>query len=169
MCWMNQDADQPSSDQGQHNGAASARGIMPDKLWLKEKITAWKNPYLRAFWTLCGEKPKGCELSRAQPQAVFKNTALASAAVVEQANALAGLDVIAFIPLGAESGTAVTIDVKKQFAILAKVLLPVIGRDIKLLRGTARVEELRAAFHDDVDMVTPHGEITKQLKFRSTR
>ena len=40
----NQDADDPNSDQGQHNGAASARGSMSDKLWLKERITAWKNP-----------------------------------------------------------------------------------------------------------------------------
>ena len=55
----NQDADEPNSDQGQHNGVASARGSMSDKLWLKERVAAWKNPNLRAFWILCGEKPKG--------------------------------------------------------------------------------------------------------------
>ena len=72
----NQDADEPNSDEGQHNGAASARGSMSDKLWLKERITAWKNSNLRAVWILCGEKPKGCELSWVQLQGVFKNTAL---------------------------------------------------------------------------------------------
>ena len=45
----NQDADGPNSDQGQHNGAASARGSMIDKLWLKERITAWKNPTFERF------------------------------------------------------------------------------------------------------------------------
>ena len=83
----NQDAVLPNSDQGQHNGAASARGGMSDKLWLKERMTAWKKPNLRALWILCGEKPKGCELSRLQLQGVFKNTALAYSAVVEQLDA----------------------------------------------------------------------------------
>ena len=53
-------------------------------------------------------------MSRVQLQGVFKNTALVSSAVMEQANALAGLDVTAFIPRGAEPGTAGTIDIKKQ-------------------------------------------------------
>ena len=123
----NQDADDPNSDQGQHNGAASARGSMSDKLWLKERITAWENSKLRAFWIFCGEKPKGCELARVQLQGVFTNTALASFAVVEQVNPLAGHDVTAFMPLGAEPGTAGTIDIEKKFAILAKVLLLVNG------------------------------------------
>ena len=125
-----------------------------DKLWLKERITAWKNPNLRAFRILGGEKPKGGKLSRVQLQGGFKNTALASSAVVEQVNALAGLDVTAFIPRGAEQGTAGTIDIEKQIAILANVLLRVIGRDIPLVGGKARVEKLRAAFQDTVDMVT---------------
>ena len=150
----NQDADEPNSDQGQHNGAAFARGSMPDKFWLKERITTWKNPNLRAFCILCSETPKGCDLSRVQLQRVFKNTALASSAVVEQVNALAGLDVTAFIPRGAEPGTAGTIDIEKKVAILAKVLLLVIGRDITSVGGKARVEKLRAAFQDGVDMVT---------------
>ena len=157
----NQDADEPNSDQGQHNGAASARGNMSDKLYLKERITAWNNPNLRAFWILCGEKPKGCELSRVQLQGAFKNTALASSAVVEQINALAGHDVTACMPGGAEPGTAGTIDIEKQFAILAKMLLLVIGRDITSVGGKARVE-LRAAFQDGVDMVTSHGEANHQ-------
>ena len=112
---------------------------MSDKFWLEEKITAWKNPNLRAFWILCGEKPKGCELSRVQLQGAFKNTALASSAEAEQINALAGLDVTAYIPRGAEPGTAGTIDIEKRFAMFAKVLLLVIGRDINLVGGKARV------------------------------
>ena len=112
---------------------------MSDKLWLKENITAWKNPNLRAFSILCGKKPKGCELSRVQLQGVFKNTALASSAEAEQVNALAGLDVTAFVPRGAEPGTAGTIDIEKRFEILAKVLLLVIGRDNNLVGEKARV------------------------------
>ena len=158
----NQDAVKLNRDQGQHNGAASARGSVSDKLWLKERVTAWENPDLRAFWILCGEKPKGCELSRVQLQGVFKNTALASSAVVEQVNVSAGLDVTAFIPRGAEPGTAGTIDIEKQLAILAKVLLLVIGRDITSVGEEARVEKLRAAFQDGVDMVTSHGEANHQ-------
>ena len=41
---VNRDGDKRSGDQGQHYGAASARGSMWDKLWLKERITAWNNP-----------------------------------------------------------------------------------------------------------------------------
>ena len=158
----NQDADEPNSDQGQQTGAASARGSMSDKLWLEEKITAWKNPNLRAFLILCGEKPKGCELSRVQLQGVLKHTALASSAVVEQVNPLAGHGVTAFMPRGMEPGTAGTIDIEKQFAILPKVLLLVIGRNITLVGGKARVE-LRAAFQDGVDMVTSHGEANQAI------
>ena len=73
---------------------------------------------------------------------------------MEQVKALAGLDVTAFIPRGAEPGTAGTIDIEKKVAILAKVLLLVIGRDITSVGGKARVEKLRAAFQDGVDMVT---------------
>ena len=139
---------------------------MSDKIWLKGKITAWKNPNLRAFWILCGEKPKGCDLSRVQLQGVFKNIALASSAVMEQINSLAGHDVTAFMPRGAEPGTAGTIAIEKQFAILAKVLLLVIGRDITSVGGKARVELrtafLRAAFQDGVDMVTSYGEANHQ-------
>ena len=65
------------------------------------------------------------------------------------------------MPRGAEPGTAGTIDIEKQFAILAKVLLVVIGRDITVLGGKARVE-LRAAFQDGVDMVISHGEAHHQ-------
>ena len=158
----NQDADEPNSDQGQHNGAASARGSMSDKLWLKERITGWKNPNLGAFWILCGEKPKGCALSRVQLQGVFQNTALVSSAVVEEVNALAGHDVTAFMPRGAEPGTAGTTDIEKQFATLARVLLLGIGRDITSVGGKARVEKLRTAFQDGVDMVTSHGEANHQ-------
>ena len=50
---------------------------------------------------------------RVQLKGVFKNTVLASAAVVEQVNASSGLDVTAFIPRGTESGTAGTIDIEK--------------------------------------------------------
>ena len=157
-----QDDDELNSDQEQHNGAASARGSTSDELWLRERITAWKKPNLRAFWILCGEKPNGCELSRVQLQAVFKNTALASSAVVEQADALAGLDVTSFIPRGAEQGTAGTIDIEKQFAILANVLFFVIGQDITLVGGKARVESQRAAYQDSVDMVTSRGEANHQ-------
>ena len=157
----NQDADKPNSDQGRHNGAASARGSMLDKLWLKERITAWKNPNLRPFWILYGEKSKGCELSRVQLQGVFKNTTLASSAAVEQVNPLAGHAVTAFMLRGAELGTAGTIDIEKQLAILVKVLFLVIGRNITSVGGKARVE-LRAAFQDGVDMVTSHGEANHQ-------
>ena len=135
---------------------------MSDELWLKERITAWKNLNLRGFWILCGEKPKRCELSRVQLQRVFKNAVLASAPGVDQVDALAGRDVTALIPRGAESGTADTIDIEKQLAILAKVLLLVIGRDINLVGGKARVEKLRATFQDGVDMVTSHGEANHQ-------
>ena len=134
----NQDADEPNSDQGQHNGAASTRGSMSDKLWLKERITAWENPNLRAFWILCSEKPKGCKLSRVRLQGVFKNTALAFSAEVQQVNPLAGHDVSAFMPRRAEPEPAGIIDIEKQFAILAKVLLLVIGWDITSVGGKAR-------------------------------
>ena len=40
----NQDNEELTSDQGQHDGAASARGRMSDKLWLKKRIAAWKKP-----------------------------------------------------------------------------------------------------------------------------
>ena len=110
----------------------------------------------------CGEKPKGFELSRVQLQGIVKNTALASSAVVEQVNPLAGHDVTAFMPRGAEPGTAGTIDIEKQLAILAKVSLFVIGRDITSVGGKVRVEKLRAAFPDGVDMVTLLGEANHQ-------
>ena len=158
----NQDADDSNGDQGQQVGASLARGSMSDKLWLKERITAWKNASTRAYWLLCGEKPKGYDLSRVPLQGVFKNTALASPAVVEQLNARAGLDVTAFMPRGTEPSTAGTIAVEKQFAILVKVLILVIGRDVISVRGKARVEKLRAAFEDDVEMVTSHGEANHQ-------
>lgn len=132
---VNQDADEPSDDQEQHNGAAAARGSISYKLWLKGRIAAWKNPNIRTFRLLSGENPKGCGLSRVQLQGVFTNTALAPSAVVEQFNALAGLDVTAFTPRAAEPGTAGTIDTEKNFAILAKVLLLVIGRDITSIGG----------------------------------
>ena len=47
MCWIqaNQDADKLNSEQGQHNGAASARGSTSDKLWLKERITVRQISY----------------------------------------------------------------------------------------------------------------------------
>ena len=45
----NQDAEELNSDQGQHTGAASARGGMSGTLWLRGGITAWKNPNLRGF------------------------------------------------------------------------------------------------------------------------
>ena len=82
---------------------------------------------------------------------------LASSAVVEQVNLLAGHDVTAFTRRGAEPSTAGTIGIKMQFAILAKVLFLVIGRDNTSVGGKARVE-LRAAFQDGVDMVASHGE-----------
>ena len=93
---------------------------------------------------------------------VFENTALASSVVVEQVNPLAGFDVTVFIPGGAESGPAGTINIEKQFAILPKVLLPVIGRDIASVGEKARVKNLRAALQDSVDMVISHGEANHQ-------
>ena len=101
-----QDKDEPSGEQGQYSAAASTRGRMSDKLWLKERITAWKDLNIRAIWFLCGEKPGGCNLSRVQLQRVFQNTTLASSAVVKQLNASARLDVTAFMPRGPEPGTA---------------------------------------------------------------
>ena len=130
---------------------------MSDNLWVKERSNGWNNPNIRAF---CGEKPKRCDLSRVQLQGVFKTTALVSSAIVEQLNALAGLDLPAFMPRGAEAGTAGTINIEKQIAILAKVVLLVTGRDITSVAGKARVKKLRAAFQDVVDMVTSHGELT---------
>ena len=135
---------------------------MSDKLWLNERITAWTNANTRAFWLLCGDKPKGCDLSRVHLQRVFKNTALASPAVVEQLSALAGLDVTAFVPQGAEPSTAGTIAIEKRFAILVKVLILVIGRDVTSVGGKARVEKLCAAFEDGVEMVTSHGDANHQ-------
>ena len=104
-----------------------------------------------------------CDLSRVQLQRVFKNTALALSAVVEQLNLLAGLDATPFIPRGAEAGTAGTIDIAKLVAILAKVLVLVIGRDTTSLGRKARVEKLRAEFQDGVYMVTSHGETNLQV------
>ena len=67
------------------------------------------------------------------------------------------------------TGIAGAIDIEKQFAILAKVFLLVIGRDITSVGEKARVE-LRAAFQDGVDMVTSHAKLTtKRFKFRFTR
>ena len=63
---------------------------------------------------------------------------------MEEVNLFSGLDVTAFMPRGAEPGTAGTIDIEKQSAILAKVWFLVIGRDITSVGGKARVE-LRAA------------------------
>ena len=100
-------------------------------------------------------------MSRVQLQGVLKNTALASSAVVEQVNPLAGHGVTAFMPRGAGPGTAGTIDIEKQFAILEKVLFFVIRRDISSVGGKAWVE-LRAAFQDSVNMVTSHGEANRQ-------
>ena len=50
-------------------------------------------------------------------QGVFENTALASSAVVEQVNPLAGLDITAFISAWAKPGTAGIIDIEKQIHI----------------------------------------------------
>ena len=100
-------------------------------------------------------------MSRVQLQGIFKNTALASSAVVEQVKPLARHNVTAFMPRGVEPGTAGTIDIEKQFVILAKVPLVVIGRDSTSVGGKARVE-LCAAFQDGVDMVTSHGEANHQ-------
>ena len=130
---------------------------MSDKLWLKERVTAWKNPNLRAFWILYGEKSKGRELSRVHLQGVFKNTALAFSAVVEQVNLLAGHDVIAFMPRGAEPGTAGTIDIEKQFAILARVLLLVIGWDITSVGGKGSSGATRG-----IPGRCQHGDITRR-------
>ena len=58
-------------------------------------------------------------MSRAQLQQVFKSTAEASSAAVEQLYALVELDATAFMPRGEEPGTAGTIDIEKQFTILA--------------------------------------------------
>ena len=79
----------------------------------------------------------------------------------KQVNLISGHDVTAFMPRGAETGAAGTIDIEKQFATMAKVLLLVIGRDNTSVGGKARVE-LRAAFQDGVDMVTSHGEANHQ-------
>ena len=84
---------------------------------------------------MCGEKPKGCDLSRIQLQGVFNISAPASAAVVEQLNFLAGLDATVHIPCGVEPDTAGTIDIEKKLAVLAKALLLTIGRDIISVGG----------------------------------
>ena len=69
---------------------------------------------------------------------MFKNSAHAASVIVEQVTSLAGLDVTNFIPRGAEPGTAGTIDTEKQFAMLTKALLLVVGRDITSV-GAKRV------------------------------
>ena len=158
----NQDVDESNANDEHHSDAALARGSMSDKLWLKERVTAWKNVNTRAFWILYGEKPKGCDLTRIQLQRVFKHSALASAAVVKQLNSLAGLDVTDFIPREAEPGTTGTIDIEKQLAILAKALLLIMGRDITSVGGKARVEKIRAAFAEEVEMVASHAEANHQ-------
>ena len=63
---------------------------------------------------------------------------------------------------GAEPSTAGTITIEKQFAILGKVLIFVIGRDVTSVGGEARVEKLHAEFEDGVEMVTSHGEANYQ-------
>ena len=101
-------------------------------------------------------------MSRIQLHGVLKYTALASSAVVEQLEAVAGLDITAFMPCGAEPGTASTIEIEKQFAILAKLLLLVFGREFTLGGGKAWVEKLREAFLDGVKLITSHGEANHQ-------
>ena len=64
---------------------------------------------------MCGENLKGCDLSPMQLKGDFKSSALAPAAVVEQLNSLAGLDVADFVPRGAEPGTTGTTDTRKLF------------------------------------------------------
>ena len=87
---------------------------------------------------------------------------------MEQLNTVAGLDITAFMPRGAEPGTASTMGIEEQVAILAKGLLVVIGRGITSLARKARVEKLPAAFQDTVDMVTSHGEANHQAIEMST-
>ena len=103
-----------------------------------------------------------CNFSRVQLRRVFRNSALALSAVVEQLNPLGRLDVNAFIPRGAEAGTAGTIDIEEQVAILAKVSVIVIGRDTTSLGRISRVEKLRAEYQDIVYMVTSYGETNHQ-------
>lgn len=59
-------------------------------------------------------------------------------------------------------GIAATIDTKKLFARLAKMLRPVIGLGITSVAEKARVERLRAACQDGVDVVTLRVEACDQ-------
>ena len=77
---------------------------------------------------------------------------------MEQLNALAGLDVAAFMPCGAEPGTASAVGIEKQFAILADVLLLVIGRDMASLGERRGGEKLPLAFQVGIDMGMTHGK-----------
>lgn len=129
-----------------------------DKLWLKKCVAAWKNPTTRAYWHLCGEMPKGCELSRLQLQGVFGEDALATTAVTEQTHSLAGFDVLSFMPRGADPEGAGSLDIHQQFGVLAKVILLVVGSGITSAAGIARVAELRTAFDRGVDLVAKHVE-----------
>ena len=97
-------------------------------------------------------------MPRVYLQGVVKNTAQASSAVVEQLNASAGLDVTAFMPRGAEPGTAGTIDIESTSPFWRRCCFSLSGEDITSVGGKARVENLRAAFQDGVDMVTSHSE-----------
>ena len=85
---------------------------------------------------------------------------------MEHLNVLARLDATAFIPRCAEPGTARTIGVEKQVAILAKMLLLVIERDIDSMGGKARVDRLRAGCQDGVDRATPHGECSQATEMQ---
>lgn len=106
----------------------------------------------------CGQTTKRCDSPRVQLQVVFNKTDLASSAVVEQLNALPGLDVTSFLLNGVKPGDDGTIDIEKQFVILATVMLLIMGRHITSVRGRTRAEELPTAFQESVDKMTSHAE-----------
>lgn len=93
-------------------------------------------------------------MSRVQLQGVLEDSALEPSAVVEQLNALEGFDVHAFMPRGAEPTTDGAIDIYKQFDVLAKTFLLIVGLDIASVGGNARVDKLRVAFQDGIVVVT---------------
>lgn len=95
-------------------------------------------------------------------QGGFRNTVLASSAVVKQLNALPGLDVTALMLRGVETGTAGPIDIRTRVAFPAQVLFLVIGRDIVSVGVYYILEKLRATLQDGVGMVTSHGEASHQ-------